>query len=64
MTPVEHALDLAAQECEAEAARYDLRAAEAGDDRVAEALRAFAASHRHVAARIRAIPHLAKGGPL
>jgi hypothetical protein len=58
------ALELAAQECEAEAARYVLRASEAGDDRVAEIMRAFAANHRHVAARIRAIPHLAKGGPL
>ena len=57
------ALELAAQECEHVASRHEGAATKAtGSGR--DVHRAFAAEMRTLAARIRAIPHLAKGGAL
>lgn len=57
------ALDLAAQECEHVASRHEDAATKAtGSGR--DVHRAFAAEMRTLAARVRAVPHLAKGGPL
>lgn len=60
---VASALELAAQECEHVASRHEdaaTRATASGRD----VLRAFAAEMRTLAARVRAVPRLAKGGPL
>jgi len=55
------ALDLAVAEVEALAADYAARADRASPTQE-EIMRAFAANLRHLAARIRALPHLARGG--
>lgn len=57
------AINLAVAEVEALAADYTARA-DGASPAQEEIMRAFAASLRHLAARIRALPHLAAGGPL
>ena len=57
------ALELAAQECEHVASRHEGAATKAtGSGR--DVHRAFAAEMRTLAARVRAVPHLARGGSL
>lgn len=57
------ALELAAQECEHVASRHEDAATKAtGSGR--DVHRAFAAEMRTLAARVRAVPHLARGGSL